>query len=157
MTLPGVQPTLQRIHVAAPAAGNDWTYEIPTGTWLRLLTAFATLTTCSTVATRYAGAAIYDSTGTKIGGMEIPSPGAITAGFVQKLLVMRAYVWDAAGYLGNTQQTGAINFPSLPIPPRYLISSSTPGMQPGDQYSSIELWVELWSSQPAFDSGAVVT
>jgi hypothetical protein len=157
MTLQGVQPTLQRIYVAAPRAGHDWTYTIPAGTWMRLLAAFGTLTTSSTVATRYAGAAVHDSAGVAIGGMEIPSPGAITASLVQKLLLMRSHVWDAAGYLGNEQQTGAINFPSLPLPPGYLITSSTPGMQPGDRYSRITLWVEQWSSQPAFDGGGVVT
>jgi hypothetical protein len=157
MTLPGVEPTFSRIRIAAPAPGNDWTYTIPSGTWIRLLAAFATLTTSSTVATRYAGAAVYDTAGVKIGGMEVPSPGSITASLTQKLLFMRAHVWDAAGYLGNNQQTAAINFPSVPIQPNYRISSSTPGMQPGDEYSTIQLWVQQWSAQPLFDSGAVIT
>jgi hypothetical protein len=146
----GTNPAiLQRLTIAQPRAGSDWSYTIPSGTWQRLLTAAGTLTTSSVTANRYAGLRILDSRGTRIGEMQETS--AVTASVVQKVTYSRSINWNQGGTAGDDLRTVAVTIPALILLPGYQIQSVTPNLQSGDRYSAIQVLCELWNTLPLFD------
>jgi hypothetical protein len=140
---------LQRLTIDSPPPGNDWSYTVPAGTWLRLLTGAATLTTSSTAANRRPGLRLLDSQGTKIGEME--ETAAVPASIVQKVTYSRSTGWNQGGIAGDSLRTVAVTLPALILLPGYTLQSLTPSLQPDDQYSATETLCETWTMEPLFD------
>ena len=144
---PGIPiPTEQRISVAAPAAGNDWSYTVPSNAWLRLVSGFATLMTSPTAANRYPGTVVTDSSSVEVGELE-NSP--ITASITQKIVYTISHNWQTGG---SNRWTLFLALPYFVFSPGYTVGSITPNLQSGDRYSGIELLFERWTSQPFVDA-----
>ena len=124
--------------ITTPGLGADWTYTFPNHTRSRLMSIHANLLTSATVANRAPIFEVKDASG-KI-------PFAMTSSTVQAASLNVSYnISDAFVIqppIGTQQQ--------IPIPHNYHLGSSftiltvTPGLQGGDQWSSIVMLTEQW-------------
>jgi hypothetical protein len=144
-------PTEWRITVAAPSPGNDWSYKVPTGLWVRLLSGSATLTTSSTAAHRYPGTLVVDAQGVEVGELE---SSAVAANTTQRLVYTISFNWQVGGAAEVSPVTLFLSLPYFVLPPGYTLGSITPNLQSGDRYSPVELLLERWTSRPYFDAWA---
>jgi hypothetical protein len=148
---PGIPvPTERRITVAPPSPGSDWSYTVPPGTWLRLLSGSATLMTSSAAAYRYPGTMVNDARGGEVGELE---SSAVTANVTQQLVYTISHNWQTGG-AAFVKVTLSLSLPYFVLPPGYILGSVTPNLQRDDRYSKIELLFEEWTSQPYFDAWA---
>jgi hypothetical protein len=135
---------LNRVSVANPAAGADWTYTLPTGYYYRLLAGSMTFTTSATVANRLVMPEIRDAGGAVLWrGM---SQGAIAASSSGR------HSWTQVGVPHAIQATGSAQTVALPdfwIPGGYVLRPLTLAIDAADQYSTIELLFERTDSIPA--------
>lgn len=155
MTLPaGLQaPTRTKVTVSQPAAGADWSYTVPAGTWLKLMSGLTTLTCSATTAQRNPGTIITDGTKT-IGRLEYQTSGANPkASSVCQISYVTSHNWQVAG---NAQIPAngplCLSLPPFVLPPGYVIGSVTPNLQAGDQYSAVTLIFGSWTQAPYIDA-----
>lgn len=131
--LPGVK---RAVPVPQPAAGAEWTVNVPGGRQWRIIGGAAQLVASAAVANRRPGLSLGDESTT-------------TARTVSALQV-QAGATALLGYLpdsGVTAPAGVDTVGLVPawdawIPGGFVISSATPGLQAGDQYSQVSLMIE---------------
>lgn len=123
------------VPVASPAAGQEWSVTVPGGVVWYAASVVATLTASAAVATRQIRLTVADGTTLFC---RIPSASSITAG-QQALLNWLA----GAGYSLNAGTgIGQLNtLPPFPMPGGTVIASLTAGIDAGDQWSAIALYV----------------
>lgn len=139
----------QRLTVAAPAAGAEWSYTVPAGTWVRWLEAFGTLTTSATVANRYPGWRLFDNAGAQIGGAALAiAATASTTGI--RLCQSRGNSFQGIGNPDGVRDV-KLDHPGQILAPGYQVQSYTQGLQATDQYSSVQVLLETWTIEPTYD------
>lgn len=129
----GVQ---RRVSPPAPAAGVDWSFILPGGSWWRLLAGRAVLTTSAVVAARAVrlrlsdGAAVFH---------EVVSSATVPASSVAAFNM-------SPGFLGTQSPNAPITLnlspPDIKFPAGYGLTIATFNLDVGDQWSNIELLFE---------------
>lgn len=122
--------------VAAPTAGAEWSLTLEGGFLWRVALGFVTLTTSAVVANRFPSFRIRDGDGNE----RYRGVGSLTA--VASNTYSIAY---GSGGSSSSQGEGnmeSISVPDVGIDGGWSIGSITPGIDVGDQYSSIRLLLE---------------
>lgn len=136
MYLPG---EVRAIPVPEPAAGAEWTVNVPGGRQWRVLGGTFKLTTSATVDTR-TPAVVYSLGGARFFAAEFSTGQA--AGVTDTYVMQQLEQGESAQVAGGLN---LIDVPKLWWPGGTIIESSTDLVQAGDQYSDISLYVEeVW-------------
>lgn len=128
---------IRSIQVAQPAAGAEWSVTVPAGQVWRLLMAFSQFTASGTVANRFPGQ-LKITDGVNILGQICHSVSVAAGGIVFVTLARGIPIAPA-----NNNSNILLALPdAVVLPPGSIISTTTNGIQTGDQYSIISLLVE---------------
>ena len=128
--------------IVNPAVGAEWTFTVPVGQLLELLSLHWVLATSATVANRVSGFEIVDGAGNVIG---IWRGGAVQAAS----LTENYSIGTIDGQSDPNGNFGAIIIPApqgLYLPAGFTIRSLTAALQAGDQYSAIWMSVEQFGA-----------
>lgn len=120
------------VPVVSPAAGVDWTFQVPAGHIYQLVSIYAQLVTSAVVATRIARLAFGDGVRTYL---DVP-PFA-----TQVASLTRRYAWLVSP-TGVAQGSGILSsMPEIAPQPGWTVASVTDAIDVGDQWSAIFLHV----------------
>lgn len=128
---------LQRVTVATPAAGADWTITVPAHTRWRVTAGTATLTTSATVANRIAQVKLDDGATAYFFGQPnqvVPASQTVSVNISR----------TSAPAATNNPNVSTLLPPESLIPSGHRISSSTTNIQAADTYTAISIFVEEW-------------
>ena len=137
--IPGVRNV---INVTNPGAGNEWSILLGQGYYWRLLCGQATLTTSAVVANRFPGIQLFDS---NVNLFTLEVQAAVVASTTVTVTYVGGVV--ATPTVVNTPDF-LIGGPAMWIEPGYTLRSVTPGKDPGDAYTAINLWFEQLDPGP---------
>jgi len=132
---PGVRKV---VPIGNPNPGSEWLYTVPGGSMIFVIGGYAQLTTSATVANRFPGSAVLIDSTTVWGPQ---SATAITATGTANI----TYTSGLSALVAPTNvQGGMIPFPNSPMLDGYVFGSLTAGLQAGDTYTKVALWVEQY-------------
>lgn len=123
------------VTVASPAAGADWSVNVPGGMVWQVQAIAATLVTSVVVANRFAALLVGDGTTTPI---RLGGAPAIVASLTTRFCWLRDY---GHSITASNPSGITIAWPVIPILGGWTISSSTLAIDVGDQWSAISLFV----------------
>lgn len=123
------------VAVPSPSAGSEWSTSVPAGTSWSVRAVIAKLTASAVVANRAPAVTLSDGTTTfaRIGVSSVTSANNSTT---YSLLHSLGYTQTSVG--ANNADSG---WPSLPLFSGATIASSTAGLDVGDQWSQVALYV----------------
>jgi|SRR5579859_1292076 len=124
------------LYVAQPAAGAQWSARMEGRFLTRLLAVRYTFNASGVVANRNPRFELTDNNGTAI--CAVPAGQGITAGSFETVSLAVGIAQTDTGGAGFTY--GCL--PDLTVPGDWVWGTQTPGMDVGDQYSSIALLVQ---------------
>ena len=126
------------IEVPQPAAGANFTQKFEAGALWRPLTVFFHLVTSAVVASREPGIQFADGDGKVFfrGVMDvgIPASTGVDVSFGHGIGLGTEPAASGSAV--------ALGFPDLVLPPGFTVSSTVVALDPGDQISTVRLWVE---------------
>ena len=128
--------------IANPAAGAEWTFTVPAGQVMEILSLHWVLATSAAVANRVSGFEILDGAGNVVG---IWRGGAVQAAS----LTENYSIGPFDGQSDPNGNFGAIIVPApqgLHLPAGFTIRSLSQNLQAGDQYSQIWMAIELFNA-----------
>lgn len=131
--LPGVK---QAIAIPEPPAGSEWSLTVPGGEQWMPLSLHYVLTTSAAVGNRYPGVAVYCA------GLEVYRAICVTAIAAGDVIDYTAVAGSGIVNGGTTAGIGMVQFPFVYLNAGDSLSSLTPGLQAGDQYSAVNALVE---------------
>lgn len=135
----GGLPVIRRVTVANPAAGADWSQSVPAFCHWRVEDIRADLATDATVGNRTVRFHADDSSGSLVAPVNFANQAASTS---QTYAAARHAKVAASSALGSTIIAGC---PDHVMPAAWRVRSATPGLQPGDQWSSINILAAEWA------------
>lgn len=133
----------QLVQVAAPAAGQQWSYKVDGRYFERLIAVYFTLTTSAVVANRFPLVTVKDNNGVIIATVPAGSTVPATTNLLVSLFI------GAPGFAVGTAFNTAGCLPDLILPPDYTWSSSILGGDAGDQFSVVTLLVQRFPNDAA--------
>ena len=137
--------------IANPAAGKDWSYQLPGGYAYRIGLGFATLTCSAQVAKREPGFQVLDGDGLVRYRTSGRARGEAAA------VIFVGYSSDGPQAGGGEGFGIGVGIPSLILPAGWEVGSWTGAIQTEDQYSTVRLWIEqLWDTDPHAAPGGAI-
>lgn len=128
----------QAFTVAQPAAGAEWSFTVPAGASYRFETLFFTIVTSAVVANRILRLQITDGTNVVYEGS---ANASLTASATYRFgLARSAPDLVAIGF------TTGLFLPDIWLPAGYVLQTSTPNKDVGDQYSAVRGIVSVSSA-----------
>lgn len=126
---------VKRVPVASPAAGAEWSAQVPSGAVWIVDSITALLTTSAVVANRSPDLQVTDNDGALLSA--VPPPASIAASLAARYYWLRtiAAAWAAGA---NKQPTP---LPTTILPAGAIIKSSTLNLDVGDAWTAIVLYV----------------
>jgi hypothetical protein len=130
---------VREIPVPSPTVGTDWSVSVPGGVTWEVLAVSAQLLTSAVVANRSPTLRFTDGTSVVV---RLASNSNATAS--------QSSQWSWSRLLGASYSTGlntgsSLPLPDVPLQPAWVLSSSTVGIDVGDQWSSVLVYVREWS------------
>ena len=124
------------VTVKAPGNGSDWTQVVPGGEQWRVLLARSILTASAVVANRVVRWTVQSADGI-IGEVE-SSAAQVASATVRYTFIGGAYAAQA----GQSAGRPSLGVPLLWLPSGFVFGVATSGLDAGDSWSNIVLWVE---------------
>ena len=121
----------------SPAAGADFSVQVPDGGYpWQLVAVRAQLVTSAVVVNRFAAAVVKDAAGTEL----------YRVGFGTALVASTTYIITLSPFVGSVQgdvtNTKTVTFPvpDAPYLPRFSVGTITTAIDAGDAYSNVVAW-----------------
>ena len=131
---------VKTVAVANPAAGADWSVQVPAGVTWEVQSVYAQLATSAVVANRFPVLVVQDAGGNTLLDAN-PGGGGQTATQTHK------YTWAiGAGSNQNTSANPSAPIPDMVLPGGSTIGTTTLNLDAGDQWSAVSLFVVEYTS-----------
>lgn len=133
---------IRTVRVPQPAAGADWSFTIPGGSVMHVRAIRAALVTSAVVANRRPVLTITD-------GNDTVAEVSVASSFTATQTASQSWLINVGAQLAGLGGNG--NYAPLPdlwLPAGSVVSVVTAGIDAGDQWSAIRLWVWDFLTQP---------